>query len=170
MRKGLNATALRAFLVLLVLAMGVLWIYAFFLAPSGNPDRLQDRAWSTAAEIQCAEALARISLLPTAASASDPADRAEDLDAATAIVRSLADDLTALSGGTNEDKEIIAQWLAAWGVYLADRQAHAKRLRDEGDVKPLLTALPSGAGSVLERMNGFARVNDMESCLDPGDM
>jgi len=37
-------------------------------------------------------------------------------------------------------------------------------------VRPLLTALPSGSGSFVKRMNGFARVNDMEACLDPGDM
>jgi hypothetical protein len=33
-----------------------------------------------------------------------------------------------------------------------------------------MSALPSGTGSVQERMNGFARVNDMDSCLDPGDL
>jgi len=170
MTKVHKVNALRVFLALLVIAMGVLWIYAFFLAPSGNPDRLQNRAWPAAADNRCAEALDKIALLPTAASASNPADRADDLDAATAVIRSMVDDLAALSGGTNEDQNLIALWLADWKIYVADRQAHAERLRNEGDVKPLLTALPSGAGSVLERMNGFARVNDMESCLDPGDM
>ena len=79
-------------------------------------------------------------------------------------------DLAVLAGGTDEDRDLVVHWLADWEVYVADRRAHAERLRTEGDVKPLLTALASGAGSVLERMNGFARANDMESCLDPGDM
>tara|TARA_B100000029_G_scaffold205678_1_gene203544 strand:+ start:178 stop:702 length:525 start_codon:yes stop_codon:yes gene_type:complete len=161
---------LRAFLAVLVGAMGVLWVYAFFLAPSGNPDRVEDRAWATAAEARCAQALSEIALLPTAASAPDPATRADDLDEATAVVRAMVDDLAALSGGTEDDRDLVAHWLADWEVYVADRLSHAERLRTEGDVKPLLTALASGAGSVLERMNGFARVNDMESCLDPGDM
>ncbi len=162
--------ALRAFLAALVVAMGVLWVYAFFLAPSGNPDRLEDRAWAAAAEVRCARALDEVALLPTAASAPDPATRADDLDDATAVVRAMVDDLAALGGGAGDDRDLVAHWLADWEVYVADRLAHAERLRSEGDVKPLLTALPSGAGSVLERMNGFARVNDMESCLDPGDM
>jgi len=85
-------------------------------------------------------------------------------------VRRLVDDLATLSGGTDSDRDLVAHWLADWEVYLADRLTHAERLRTEGDVKPLLTALPNGAGSVLERMNGFARVNDMDSCLDPGDL
>ena len=44
------------------------------------PDRVEDRAWATAAEARCAQALSEIALLPTAASAPDPATRADDLD------------------------------------------------------------------------------------------
>ena len=51
---------------------------------------------------------------------------------------------------------------------LEDRRNHVKRLRELGDIQPLLTATDSGK-SVMERMNGFARVNDLESCIDPGD-
>ena len=75
-----------------------------------------------------------------------------------------------IPGGTDHDLSLGAHGLDDWEVYITDRLNHAKRLRTEGDVKPLMTALASGAGSVLERMNGFARVNDMEACLDPGDM
>jgi len=79
-------------------------------------------------------------------------------------------DLGQLSGGTADDHVMIEKWLADWDVYIGDRRHHAVRLRLEGDVRPLLTALPSGSGSFVKRMNGFARVNDMEACLDPGDM
>jgi len=165
-----STVALRVFLTLLVVAMGVLWYYAFFLAPSGNPDRMEDRAWPEAAQHRCLAARDEISVLPTARQASTPAERARDLDRATRVVRVMVDDLGRIPGGTDHDRVLVAHWLDDWEVYVADRLNHAERLRTEGDVKPLMTALPSGAGSVLERMNGFARVNDMEACLDPGDM
>ena len=165
-----STTILRVFLTLLVVAMGVLWVYAFFLAPSGNPDRMEDRAWPEAARARCVTALDEISRLPTARQAATPAQRADDLDEATVVVSRLVADLGRIPGGTDHDRVLVAHWLDDWEVYVADRLNHAERLRTEGDVKPLMTALPSGAGSVLERMNGFARVNDMEACLDPGDM
>ena len=59
-------TALRVFLTLLVAAMAVLWVYAFFLAPSGNPDRMEDRRWPEAAQARCQAARDEISDLPTA--------------------------------------------------------------------------------------------------------
>ena len=163
-------TALRVFLTLLVAAMAVLWVYAFFLAPSGNPDRMEDRRWPEAAQARCQAARDEISDLPTARQAATPAQRADDLDEATLVVRRMVDALDRIPGGTDHDLSLVAHWLDDWEVYIADRLNHAKRLRTEGDVKPLMTALDSGAGSVLERMNGIARVNDMEACLDPGDM
>jgi hypothetical protein len=167
---GYGAMALRVFLTLLVVAMGVLWIYAFFLAPAGNPDRMEDRSWPEAAQVRCLAARADIALLPTARQAESPAERATDLDEATVIIRDLVNDLAMIPGGTDHDRSLVAFWIADWEIYLADRLTHANRLRSDGDVKPLLTALPSGSGSFLERMNGFARVNDFEACLDPGDM
>ena len=163
-------TALRVFLTLLVVAMGVLWVYAFFLAPSGYADRMEDRAWPEAAQAQCLATRNEISRLPTARQADTPTQRADDLDEATLAVRRMVDALDRIPGGTDHDLSLVAHWLDDWEVYIADRLNHAERLRTEGDVKPLMTALASGAGSVLERMNGFARVNDMEACLDPGDM
>ena len=79
-------------------------------------------------------------------------------------------DLRLIKPGSHDDALLTGAWLGDWDTYLADRRTHAERLRTEGDVRPLMSALPSGTGSVQERMNGFARVNDMESCLDPGDL
>ena len=160
----------RTLVGLLAVAMVVLWVYAFLLAPSGNPDRLQDRAWPEAAQKRCLEARAVIDSLPSAAQATSPADRAVDLDLATDVLNAMVADLAMMPGGIDDDTHLVDMWLDDWEVYLSDRRAHATRLRLEGDVRPLLTALPSGTGSVLKRMNGFARVNDMEACLDPGDV
>jgi hypothetical protein len=145
-----------------------MWFYAFFLAPSGNPDRMRDRAWPSAAELRCAAARDAIAALPTARRSSSPAERAAVIDEATMVLSELVSELGSLPGSSGDDLDLVKRWLDDWGVYLADRKTHADRLRAEGDVQPLLTALPDGS-SMLERMNGFARVNSMDSCLDPGD-
>jgi len=170
LRPGLHTVVVRTLLGLLGVAMVVLWVYAFFIAPSGNPDRLQDRSWPEMAQQRCLEARAVIDTLPRAAAATSPADRADDLDLATDVLADMVADLALLPGGIDDDARLIGMWLEDWAIYASDRRTHADRLRLEGDVRPLLTALPSGTGSVMKRMNGFARVNDMEACLDPGDV
>ena len=155
----------------LILALIVFWYWAFVLyeAP-GNPDRLQDRSWVAAAEQRCSRMVAAVDELPAAAKSLSPAHRADVLDEATQLVDRLVADLRVGPGGTDDELVLVGGWLGDWDIYLSDRRVHAERLRTEGDVRPYLTALPSGAGSHVERMNGFARVNDMESCLDPGDL
>lgn len=167
---GPRITPNRVFLSLLVLAMGCMWFYAFFLARSGNPDRLEDMSWAHAAEIRCTEMLSEMDGIRRASEVVTPAERAADLDKATLIMAAMVTDLRLIKPGSHDDGVLIGAWLGDWDTYLADRRTHAERLRTEGDVRPLMSALPSGTGSVQERMNGFARVNDMESCLDPGDL
>tara|TARA_B100000686_G_C16272290_1_gene704649 strand:- start:43 stop:483 length:441 start_codon:yes stop_codon:yes gene_type:complete len=145
-----------------------MWLYAFFFAPSGNPDRLEDRSWPKHAEKYCNESLENIADLPSVLDISSPAERADLIEAATTILEIMVNNLKKLDGGSNNDKALIENWLEDWSTYLKDRRIHAERLRTEGDVQPLLTALPDGS-SALKRMNGFARVNDMEMCLDPAD-
>ena len=166
-----HATLARVAALSLILTLVAFWSWAFLIyeAP-GNPDRLEDRSWAMAAEQRCVRMVAAVDKLPAAADSSSPAHRAGVLDEATQLVDQLVDDLRVLPGGSDEDRALVDKWLEDWEVYLVDRQVHARRLRTEGDVRPYLTALPSGAGSHVERMNGFARVNDMESCLDPGDL
>ena len=153
-----HATLARVAALSLILALVAFWSWAFLIyeAP-GNPDRLEDRSWAMAAEQRCVRMVATVDKLPAAADSSSPVDQP-------------VDDLRVLPGGSDEDRALVDKRREDWEVYLVDRQVHARRLRTEGDVRPYLTALPSGAGSHVERMNGFARVNDMESCLDPGDL
>ena len=158
----------RLILVAVVAGLIGMWFYAFLLAPSGNPDRMEDRTWPTSAERRCAEARDAIDALPPAYQSGSPFERSDYLEKGTEILKNMVSDLGSLPGGSASDRDLAARWLEDWEVYLSDRQAHVKRLRSEGDVRPLLSALSDGS-SMLERMNGFARVNDMESCLDPGD-
>ena len=158
----------RLILVTVVAGLIGMWFYAFLLAPSGNPDRMADRIWPTSAERRCAEARNAIDALPSARDSGSPLERSDHLEEGTEILETMVSDLGSLPGGSANDRDLVSRWLEDWETYLSDRQAHVERLRSEGDVRPLLSALPDGS-SILERMNGFARVNDMESCLDPGD-
>jgi len=166
--EGHRARPGRLILVAVVAGLIGMWFYAFLLAPSGNPDRMEDRTWPTSAGHRCAEARDAIDALPTARDSGSLLERSDHLEKGTKILETMVSDLGSLPGGSADDRKLVARWLEDWEVYLSDRQAHVKRLRSEGDVRPLLSALPDGS-SMLERMNGFARVNDMESCLDPGD-
>jgi len=166
--EGRRARPGRLILVAVVAGLIGMWFYAFLLAPSGNPDRMEDRTWPTSAERRCAEARDAIDALPPAYQSGSPFERSDYLEKGTEILKNMVSDLGSLPGGSASDRDLAARWLEDWEVYLSDRQAHVKRLRSEGDVRPLLSALSDGS-SMLQRMNGFARVNDMESCLDPGD-
>jgi len=145
-----------------------LWAYAFFFAPSGNPDRVENEVWLEKAETICSQALNEIDLLPLAKEAKTPADRAELIAQGTRVLEKMKASLAGLALNSEKDNFNTDSWLSDWDTYLGDRRNHVKRLTELGDIEPLLTATDSGK-SVLERMNGFARVNDLESCLDPGD-
>ena len=145
-----------------------LWAYAFFFAPSGNPDRVENEVWLEKAETICSQALNEIDLLPLAKEAKTPADRAELIAQGTRVLEKMKASLAGLALNSEKDNFNTDSWLSDWDTYLGDRRNHVKRLTELGDIEPLLTATDSGK-SVLERMNGFARVNDLDSCLDPGD-
>ena len=159
----------RTGLTTLVICLVAFWFWAFFLAPSGNPDRIEDRVWASTAEDLCAEFRLNIQDLPLASTATSPSERADMIDGITVLLNSLVTSLESLDGGTQDDRFLIESWIYDWHIYIRDRNNYAEELRTEGDVAPLLTSLPSGSGSHLDRQNVFARVNDLDSCLDPGD-
>ena len=145
-----------------------LWAYAFFFAPSGNPDRIENELWLKEAETICSQALDEIALLPLAKESQTPTDRAQAIEQGTQILEKMKASLASLPLNSEKDRFNTNSWFSDWNTYLGDRRAHVKRLTELGDIEPLLTATDSGK-SVLERMNGFARVNDLEPCIDPGD-
>ena len=154
--------------VVIVSGLVGLWVYAFFFAPSGNPDRIENGEWIEKAEVVCSQALDEISLLPLAKESRTPADRADVIAQGTQVLEKMKTNLIKLPLDSEKDKFNTVSWLSDWDTYLEDRRNHVKRLRELGDIQPLLTATDNGK-SVMERMNGFARVNDLESCIDPGD-
>ena len=163
----------------------VFWAWAFSpWARSENPARLDDRAFAAWADQRCVQAQAAIDGLPTARQAQSRIERADQVDEGTAEVESLVDDLrrTAESSLSAEpegsgagDADLVSSWLDDWDTYISDRRGHAERLRSASDDTPdrelrfLLVDMVEGS-TYTERMDGFARLNDMDACQIPGDV
>ena len=163
----------------------VFWAWAFSpWARSENPARLDDRAFAAWADQRCVQAQAAIDGLPTARQAQSRIERADQVDQGTAEVESLVDDLrrTAESSLSAEpegsgagDADLVRSWLDDWDTYISDRRSHAERLRTASDDTPdrelrfLLVDMVEGS-TYTERMDGFARLNDMDACQIPGDV
>ena len=156
-----------------VLLLGVIafWVWAFSpLAPRGHPDELDDPAFAEAAEIRCAAAVDQVATeVPAANEATSTDNRADQIDASTAIFEEMLVDLAALApaAGTS-DREIVDRWLADWQIYIGDRYRYAERFRDGIDDRFEVTAVDEG--QVTDPIDAFALANRMPSCASPQDV
>ena len=170
---------------LFVVGSFVFWAWAFSpWARTENPGRLDDRSFVAWADERCARAQEAINALPTARQAASRQERAEQVDRGTDEVESLVADIrlraeTSLSVSTDgngpPDADLVAAWLEDWDVHVSDRRSHSERLRTADEDTPdrelrfLLLDLTEGS-TYTERMDGFARLNDMDNCQVPGDV
>ena len=106
--------------------------------------------------------------LPSIRSAESPQERATNVDLANAALVEMTSDIAAFGTAFEDDGRLLGLWLDDWEVYMADRITHADRLRAGEDVRFLNTE--ADGIFIAERMNGFARVNNMDSCQVPGDL
>ncbi len=170
---------------LFVVGSFVFWAWAFSpWARTENPGRLDDRSFVAWADQRCAQAQAVINALPSPRQASSRADRAEHVDQGTDAVESLVADTrrraeatlsTTTASDGPPDAELVSAWLEDWDVYVSDRRSHSEKLRTADDDTPdrelrfLLVDMTEGS-TYTERMDGFARLNNMDKCQVPGDV
>ena len=170
---------------LFVVGSFVFWAWAFSpWARSENPGRLDDRSFVAWADQRCAEAQAAIDDLPSPREASSRAERAEQVDRGTDEVEALVTDIrlraeaslaSSTAGDGPPDADLVGAWLEDWDVYVSDRRSHSERLRTadadtpDRELRFLLLDLTEGS-TYTERMDGFARLNNMDSCQVPGDV
>ena len=170
---------------LFVVGSFVFWAWAFSpWARTENPGRLDNRSFVAWADQRCAQTQAAINALPTARQAASRQERADQVDRGTDEVESLVADIrlradASLSGSADgdgpPDADLVAAWLEDWDVHVTDRRSHAERLRTADEDTPdrelrfLLVDLTEGS-TYTERMDGFARLNDMDNCQVPGDV
>lgn len=156
--------------VFIVFAVGF-WIFAFSPLARGlfqAVDQIEDEALVLQIEARCVTALDELDALPSIRSAETPQERAGNLQLANAALISMTEDIQALGTAFENDGRLIGLWLGDWDVYMADRVTHVDRLNEGQDVR-FLNSVQDGI-FIAERMNGFARVNNMDSCQVPGDL
>ena len=156
--------------VVLVVFFALFWIGAtIWFFGDENPDRLQDREWVADAEARCAKTRDSLDRLPQARDAVNMADRADQIEASTAVLAVMTADLAA-SAPEGDDGELVALWLGSWEVYLGDRLAHADALRAGEDRQFRVSVDPERGDGVDALLDAFADRNRMPSCGDPLDI
>ena len=163
----------RGVLTIAIVGMVAMWGYVLYLASgpgrAASPDRLEDPTFAAAAQVRCRAALDVVAELPAAQDAPTAGARADVLDDANASFDEMLDDLTELGDRIppGEDREIVAEWIADWRVYVEDRRAFADALRTDEFSRLLVTA--KGGQQITDYINEFAKDNQMPACGSPID-
>lgn len=164
----------RILVVATLAVMLLMWAWIWLFAPRDNPDRFRDSAYAAAAEPVCAAAQLEIRALPSGQQTPDVAERAAVVRTGTEIVERMVAELEALAPlvADPDDRATLEAWFDDWHeLYLADRWDHVERLESAGPDTPdeslafLVQDLRYG-----RRIDGLANVNEMESCVLPGDI
>jgi hypothetical protein len=156
----------RAVIATVTLALAAMWFYAWVLAPRGDPDRLEDQAWTDRAEARCALAREVADAMPVQAPTIEL--RIADVDVLTRALQSMLDDLRADELSNSDDAESVEEWLGDYEVYLEDRREYTAALANDPEARFLVTAKENR--QITAALDRFADVNGMQSCMTPGDI
>jgi len=159
----------RVLVVAFCLAVVAFWIYVFATGPEENTaSKINDAAFTEAAEVRCATAQAAIELLPPAHTATSPQDRAAVLAEANVLVDDMVRDLRGITPTAEKPRALVVQWLDDYEAYAEARHIHAAALARGEDPQ---FAVPAEGGLPLTRqMDAFAELNEMTSCEVPQDV
>lgn len=171
-RRRLRPAVVVAVLFFVLLAGFWGWIWYYHVSGYGErdmPDRLDDLAWTTQADQICEAADARIDGLPGAHTADSADERAVVIEAATDELEIMLGELEAIAPtGSSRDATITARWIDDYRIFLADRYRYAETLRDDPGARFLVTE--KYGRHITAPIDRFARVNEMERCMTPGDV
>ena len=171
---SLARTAKRAGLGAILALIGAMWFYAFVFAPRESINKINDRDWAMRAESRCAAAEKERFALQDLTE-MDPDDsvalrrKADIVEKATDSLEALVDEIAADVPADAKGREIVPQWISDYRTYLGDRRLFIERLRTL-DRRPDFNETEVGGVPVSERINKFARENEMRSCQTPYDL
>lgn len=163
----------RAAAVAAVLAGAAFWIWALFFASRESVNKIDDRAWAERAEDICVaarddrEALADYREMEQA-DAAMLAERGALIDRATDIVEAALDDVVSVTPSDPKGQDLVPQWEADYRRYVDDRRTYAERLR-AGEDGPFTETALEGI-PISEKLERFARDNEMPACAPPTDL
>jgi hypothetical protein len=134
-----------------------------------NPDTLDDEATTARAAELCQQVEGGLPAVPKGRNAETPAVRADRLDAETAALSGMVDQLAGLRWSSGHDQDLVDAWLTDWRQHLADRRVYAEsvRVHERNDIV-FNGAAPDGE-SITFRMDAFADTNDLRACMTLDD-
>jgi hypothetical protein len=148
------------------------WVFVYQLQNRGEDDmldRLDDLAWTADADEICATANERVAQLPSAPSTRTAAERADVIETANAEFEAMLVELEQIAPtGSSRDAANTADWIADYRIFLQDRLAFADAIRSDPDAQFFVTE--KYGSHITKPIDRFARVNDMEACMSPGDV
>ncbi len=157
-------------------ALGAMWVYAFFLAPKQPVDLIGDRAWVARSEAICAPVKLANDGLPTAKSFASMEPRTAALTARAAVADEITTNLramvTALRASAPSDvrgERGVALWLDEFERYLTDRDEQVAAWRAGRD-EPFAETVNELGAPASARMDVYVTTNKMKSCRTPGDI
>ena len=119
----------------------------------------------------CTETANQIGALPPAYATRDAGARAEVIAQANGYLATMLVRLRAVAPAADQgdDGRMTQEWLGDWQTYLGDRQNYVggpgRRPR-----RPVLRRRRRTGGQVTEPIDFFAKDNEMENCVTPGDL
>ncbi len=142
--------------------------YALFGPRSEAPGSLGPDTFSTAAEPICLATLEQVNALPKAPETTDPSERATVIDEANVLLGAMVIEAREHTPGADPDRSMVTEWIDDREVLIADRQTFADAIRKDPRARYLETE--KGGNHLSEAITRFAEINEMPSCIDPGDV
>lgn len=159
----------RAVIGVVILAIVVMWVYAFVFAPRGGVNPVRDKAWTDGAEALCAKASADLKpLVFTTKIAQDNKDQdlpafVANLDQGYAIISTMLDGIEALPRTSEKSKVLVPQWMADYRMFQTNLHDWIEELRS-GTIAQFGVGVTDTGIPVNERINTFASENRIKSC------
>lgn len=164
----------RVLLVTVCVLIGAMWVYAFGFAPRESINRIGDTAWMARSEQRCLIAenerfrLENLERMDP----NDPAalrQKADLVEVATDSLERAIDDIAADVPSDEKGRAIVPLWIADYRTYISDRRVFIEALRSS-QRRPFFAETEIEGVPVSERINKFARENDMRTCQAPYDL
>lgn len=169
----MQKTFSRVFIGTAISLLGIMWVYALFIASKESINQFGDEAWQQRAENICNEtAVAREELadyrLITDVGPDALSERADIVDKATEMLVQMVNQLASSTPTDAKGAELVPLWISDYRTYISDRYAYSQMLRsgiNDAFAETMIDGLP-----LSEKLATFAADNYMVSCKPPRDL
>jgi len=168
---SLGRRAARYLALVVAVAIAAMWAYALWGPTKKDPPGLlADTAIATQFQSICTDAANQIGGLPPAYATREAGARAEVIAEANGYLDTMLVRLrqVAPAADAGNDGRMVQEWLGDWQTYLGDRQKYVVALEDDPKARFLVSE--KDKRQITEPIDFFAKYNEMENCMTPGDL